>query len=78
MPVGVAGNGRPSGAPPLPARLSAAAPLGLPSFTPWLRATASASFVRFEIVSRSACATSVMIPAEGIARARAGSTPQRP
>ena len=51
-----------SGAPPLPARLSAAAPLGLPSFTPRLLATASASFVRFEIASRSCCATSAMIP----------------
>ena len=51
-----------SGAPPLPARLSAAAPLGLPSRTPRLLATASASLVRLEIASRSACATSAMIP----------------
>ena len=35
------------------ARRSAAAPFGLPSFTPRLLATASASFVRLEIASRS-------------------------
>ena len=40
-----------SGAPPLPARLSAAAPFGLPSRTPRVLATLSASFVRFEIAS---------------------------
>ena len=67
-----------SGAPPLPARLSAAAPLGSPSRTRRLLATASASLVRFEIASRSCCATSVVIPAEGVTRARAGSTPAAP
>ena len=51
-----------SGAPLLPARRSAAAPLGLPSFTPRLLATLSASFLRREIASRSCCATSAMIP----------------
>ena len=50
------------GAPPLPARLSAAAPSGLPSRTPRLLATLSGSFVRLEIASRSACATSAVIP----------------
>ena len=45
-----------SGAPPLPARLRASAPLGLPSFTPRLLATLSASLVRREIASRSCCA----------------------
>ena len=40
-----------SGAPPLPARLSASAPLGLPSFTPRLLSTLSASLVRLEIAS---------------------------
>ena len=51
-----------SGAPPFPARLSAAAPLGLPRRTPRLLATLSASFVRLEIASRSCCATSAMMP----------------
>ena len=46
-----------------PARLGAAAPLGLPSRTPRLLATASASLVRLtEIASRSCCATSAMMP----------------
>lgn len=53
VPVGVTGDGRLSGAPPLPARLSAVAPFGLPSFTPRLLATLSASLVRLEIASRS-------------------------
>ena len=62
MPVGVGAMAARSGAPPFPARLSAAAPLGLPSFTPRLLATASASLVRLEIASRSGLATSAMIP----------------
>jgi hypothetical protein len=49
-------------APPFPGRLSAAAPFGLPSFTPRALAAARTSRVRFEIASRSACATSAMIP----------------
>lgn len=51
-----------SAPPSSPARLSAAAPLGLPSFTPRALAAASASFVRREIASRSYCATSAMMP----------------
>jgi hypothetical protein len=51
-----------SGAPPLPARLSAYAPLGLSNRTPRLMATASASLVRLEIASRSCCATSAVMP----------------
>jgi hypothetical protein len=50
-----------SAAPPLPARLRLAAPLGLPRFTPRALTTASASFVRREITSRSVCATSAMM-----------------
>ena len=49
MPFGVPCEAARSGVPPLPARLSTAAPLGLPSFTPRLMATASASLVRLEI-----------------------------
>jgi hypothetical protein len=55
MAIGVAPER--SDAPPFPARRSAAAPFGLPSLTPRAFATASASFVRFEIASRSCCAT---------------------
>ena len=50
-----------SGAPPLPGRLRASAPLGLPSFTPRFLATLSASLVRLEVASRSCCATSAMM-----------------
>ena len=58
-----------------PARLSAAAPFGLPSFTPRALAAASASLVRREIASRSCWATSAMIPtvrsfASGMSTAR--------
>ena len=64
-----------SARPPFPARLSAAAPLGLPSFTPRAFAAASASFVRREIASRSCWATSAMMPtvrslASGMSTAR--------
>lgn len=48
--------------PPLPARLSAAAPVGSPNVAPRLLAAASASFVRRAVVSRSCCATSDMMP----------------
>jgi Recombinase len=51
-----------SATPPFPARRRLSAPFGFPSFTPRALATASASFVRREIASRSACATSAMIP----------------
>ena len=51
-----------SASPPFPARRRLSAPFGLPSFTPRALATAGASFVRPEIASRSACATSAMIP----------------
>lgn len=51
-----------SATPPLPARLRLQAPFGLPSFTPRALATASASFVRCEIASCSACATSAIMP----------------
>gem|GEM_PF-6525963 len=50
-----------SASPPFPARLSAAAPFGLPSLTPRAFATASASFVRREIASRSAWATPLLL-----------------
>ncbi|MGM0583216.1 MAG: hypothetical protein ACQEUZ_00980 [Pseudomonadota bacterium] len=43
-------------APPCPARLSAAAPFGLPSFTPRAFAADSASFVRREIACSSCSA----------------------
>ena len=47
---------------PFPARLSAAAPFGLPRLTPRDLATASASFVRRAIASRSCRATRAMMP----------------
>ena len=58
MPVGVARNGRPERrtalpSPPERSGLGVAQP-----HTPRLLATASASLVRFDIASRSACATS--------------------
>ena len=62
MALGVLRDDARSDAPPLPARRIAAMPLGLPSFTPRAFATASASLVRFEIASRSCCATRAMIP----------------
>jgi hypothetical protein len=62
MPVRVGRHDRPEGHSALPARLSAAAPLGLPSRTPRPLATASASLVRLEIASRSTWATSAMMP----------------
>jgi hypothetical protein len=62
MGVGVRCHRGPERHAPLPARLSAATPLGLPSFTPRLRAALSASRVRLEIASRSCCATSAMMP----------------
>ena len=51
--IGIPHNGRPERPSALSARLSAAAPFGLPSLTPRLRASASASLARFEIASRS-------------------------
>ena len=51
-----------SATPPFPARRRHSAPVGFPSFTPRALATASATFVRREIASRSAWATSAMVP----------------
>ena len=62
MPVSVAGDGRPERRTALPSPPQRGSAIGLSSRTPRLRATASASFVRFEIASRSCCATNAMIP----------------
>jgi hypothetical protein len=51
-----------SAALPLPDRLKADAPFGLPSFTQRAFAAASASFVRLELASRSYQATRAMLP----------------
>ena len=66
MPFGVPRDGGPKGvAPALAARPPgriASMPFGLPSLTPRVFATASASFVRREIASCSCFATSAMMP----------------
>jgi hypothetical protein len=63
MPVRVGRHGRPerrSALPSSPQRRRAV--VGFPSRTPRALAAASASLVRLEIASRSACVTSAMIP----------------
>jgi hypothetical protein len=62
MPVGVPRDGRPERRTTLAGWSERRCAVRVAQLTPRLRATANASFVRFEIASRSACATSATIP----------------